>query len=80
MNDIDILRDENFDPTIKADKWYIFEAMDRAHMVMGHINDAFCNHPALDEEEAKLAQDAINNIMEIYQRMGRKMDDFDDGC
>lgn len=73
--DIEILRDSNFDPTVMPDKWYYFEAMDRASMVMNHINDAFNNHPGLDEEHARKAQEAIDCIMEIYQYAARKLDE-----
>lgn len=71
MDDLDILRDENFDSTIVPDKWYYFEIMDRSHMLMNHIYEAYCNHPGLDEEHARKAQQALDIIMEIYQYAGR---------
>jgi len=73
MDNLDILRDENFDSSIVPDKWYYFEAMDRCNIIMSHITEALCNHPALEIDEAKMAQDAINSIMEIYQRMSCKL-------
>jgi len=78
MDDLDILRDENFDSTIVPDKWYYFEVMDRSHMLMSHISEAYCNHPGLDEEHARKAQQALDIIMEIYQYAGRQVhkDDF----
>jgi hypothetical protein len=72
------LRDENFDPTKIPDKWYYFEAMDRAHMLMQHIDQALCNHPALDDEHAVKAAQAQALIMEIYQYAGRKLTEHDD--
>ncbi len=77
-NDLDILRDSNFEPELVPDKWYYFEVMDRASMLLNHIDAAFCNHPGLDEEHARKAQQAIDLIMEIYQYAARSMDEQED--
>ena len=76
-DDLRLLRDENYDPSIKPDKWYYFEALDRCSMLMTYITDALCNHPALSDVDAKHAQDAVMSIMEIYQNMGCKLDEVD---
>ena len=70
MDDLDILRTDDFDAMVVPTKWYMFEVMDRASMLLNHIDDALCNHPGLDEEHARKAQQAMNLIMDIYQYAG----------
>ena len=71
--DYKVLRDDDYDASIAPTKWHYFEALDRCHMVMVHLTEALCNHPALTEEEAELAETAMDNLMEIYQRLGRRI-------
>lgn len=66
------LRDDDFDESVVPTQWHYFEALDRCHMITVHISSALYNHPGLTLEEAELAQLAVDNIMEIYQRLGRR--------
>jgi hypothetical protein len=70
--DFKMLRDSDFDPSIAPNAWHNFEALDRCHMIIIHITEALCNHPALTDEEAELAESAVDNLMEIYQRLGQR--------
>ena len=68
----DLFRDDNFDTTIIPDKWYYFEVLDRSHILANHLENALFNHPGLDEEYSRKAQQAMSLIREIYQYAGNK--------
>lgn len=70
---MDLMRDEEFDKTEIPDDFLYFEVMDRAHMICNHMDVAFFNHPALDEEHSAMAAQALALIAEIYQWAGTKL-------
>lgn len=71
MDEQDILRDEDFEfrePT----KWDLFEAMDRASIIMRQLDDALNNHVGLNEDQARKAYQAFGLLFDIYQTAGAR--------
>jgi hypothetical protein len=72
---MELLRTEDFDKTVVPDKWFYFEIMDRAHILLTHLDAAFSDHPGLDEEHSAMALQASELIGEIYQWAGHKLEE-----
>jgi len=69
MDKLDLLRDDEFKnkpPT----KWDLFEAMDRTSSLMKQVEDSLHNHPGLNEEQARMAQEAFVLLYDMYQIAG----------
>jgi len=76
MEDLNILRDEDFDSTKVPTKWDYFEAMDRTSIVFTQLDSLLHNHPGLDEEQAKMAYQAFKLLFDVYQIAGTKFFEF----
>jgi hypothetical protein len=76
MDDLDILRDEHFDPTVVPTKWDYFEVMDRTSVLMNQVSETLNNHPGFDEEQAKMAYQAFKILFDLYQTAGAKFFEF----
>jgi hypothetical protein len=71
MDKLDLLRDDEFEnkpPT----KWDLFEAMDRTSSLMSQVENSLHNHSGLNEEQARMAQDAFVLLFDIYQIAGAR--------
>ena len=68
----ELFRDQDFESDKVPDQFDIFEAMDRASIVLSHLNDALYNHIGLNEEEARLANTAHKALFDLYQSLGNK--------
>ena len=72
MDELDLLRDENFDATLVPTKWHLFEAMDRTSVQMNQLHDSLCNHPGFNEEQARMASQAFSLLFDLYQSAGAR--------
>jgi len=70
MDELDLLRTDDFDTTYVPTKWDLYEAMDRSSILINNISDALNNHPGLNEEESRKASRAFSLLFEIYQSTG----------
>lgn len=51
---------------------HYFEVMDRAHILMSHIENDLVDHPAITAKQRKRLEKAQDEIMKVYQWAGRK--------
>jgi len=72
MDDLDILRTDDFDTNHVPTKWDLFEAMDRTSILMNNLSDALSDLPGLNEEEARKASQAFSLLFDIYQSVGAR--------
>ena len=79
MDELELLRDDDFDATVVPTKWHLFEAMDRASVQMNQLNDSLCNHPGLNDEQARKASQAFSLLFDIYQIAGQRFFDATEG-
>jgi hypothetical protein len=70
----DLLRDEDFEDRMPT-KWDLFEIMDRTSVQMNQLHDSLCNHVGLNEEQARMAQQAFKLLFDIYQIAGTRFFD-----
>jgi hypothetical protein len=70
MDELDLLRTDEFDNTIPPTKWDLFEALDRVSIQMNQLSDALCDHQGLNDEQAKMASQAFSLLFEVYQIAG----------
>ena len=58
-----------------APEWndgYTTEGCDRLHVIMCNLSDYLVEHPAIVKAGAEIeVQDALDNLMEAYQKVGR---------
>jgi hypothetical protein len=49
------------------------EALDRTHLAVNFVDENILNHPAifLDQSRHELASSALQNLMDLYQLIGR---------
>lgn len=51
----------------QRDPWYCYEAGDRCHMVLCHLQEALNEHLALTHEEVELYETAQEVLGRLYQ-------------